>query len=110
MDMADLDISKGWLSPRWISEYQSEETNYFEWQNGKLWVCTAEGMRKEVLYVHFQKRKLTFEPYDKDHFYLLRWVLFRATAATSASATARRKRTLRGITGKPYHWEIGQDV
>ena len=27
-------------------------------------------MRKEVLYVHFQKRKLTFEPYDKDHFYL----------------------------------------
>lgn len=70
MDMADLDISKGWLSPRLIPEYQSEKTNYFEWQNGRLWVCTAEGMRKEVLYVHFQKRKLTFEPYDKDHFYL----------------------------------------
>ncbi len=69
VDMADIDVSKGRLSPHNMPEYQTQ-TTYFEWLKGKLWVCTTEGKRREILYAHFQKRRLTFEEYDKEHFYL----------------------------------------
>lgn len=69
LDMADLDISKGFFSPHRIPDFQKGDA-YFEYEKGKLWMSIPDGKRQEVLYCHFQKRKIEIDPaYDKEHFY-----------------------------------------
>ena len=64
-----LDISKGFFSPHRIPDFQKGDA-YFEYEKGKLWMSIPEGKRQEVLYCHFQKRKIEIDPaYDKEHFY-----------------------------------------
>ncbi len=57
-DFADINMSKGYFC---INRKPSEKkNNYFKYKNGKLFViCGDDGY--EVLYCHFQKRKLTIE-------------------------------------------------
>ncbi|WP_066717468.1 DUF6625 family protein [Clostridium sp. Marseille-P299] len=67
-DMADLDISKNYFKVnRW--ERLSKDL-IFEFDSGQLFAC-SNGVKKETIYVHFQKRPLIMLSKNKKHFFFV---------------------------------------
>jgi len=71
-DFADIGFRTGYFKVREREDTANRHDLYFHWKDGTLFVCSLqESYEHEILYAHFQKRKLQIEPNIEGDFYVV---------------------------------------